>query len=80
MKVYEFKYRLLRKFYFPTIPVLLKGVERWIPADALLDSGAIVSLFQGDIGRELGLEITKGKRFIRGELGATSVHMFTACF
>jgi len=76
MKVYEFRYRQLRGFYFPIIPILLKGKKGWLPADALLDSGAIVSLFQGDIARELGLKVTAGKRiYPRGIGGHICAHV-----
>ncbi len=34
----------------------------WLAASALVDSGASVSLFDGSIGRALGLVIRKGKR------------------
>jgi predicted aspartyl protease len=70
MKAYEFRYRLLHKIYFPIVPVLMKGRKReWVPADELLDSGAVMSLFQADIGRELGLELTKGERIYPRGIG-----------
>ena len=40
-----------------------------MPADALLNSGAIISLFQGDIARELRLKVTAGERIYPRGIG-----------
>lgn len=46
----------------PLIPVALFGPKGSIYIDALIDSGADMSLFHSDIGKDIGLEMEKGKR------------------
>lgn len=41
----------------------------WLAASALVDSGASVSLFDGSIGRGLGLAIRNGKRIRPAGIG-----------
>jgi len=48
----------------PIIPILLFGPKGSIYIDALVDSGADRCLFNSQIGREIGLEIEKGKKEI----------------
>jgi len=45
----------------PIIPVMLVGPKKSIMVDALIDSGADKCLFHSDIGREIGLDIEKGR-------------------
>jgi len=48
----------------PIIPISLFGPKGSIYIDALVDSGADRCLFDAQIGREIGLEIEKGKKEI----------------
>jgi hypothetical protein len=60
---YEFGYVTFRGFTFPIIPVQLRGSNpTWFATSALLDSGASISLFDGAVGRGLGVKIRRGKR------------------
>jgi predicted aspartyl protease len=45
----------------PLIPVIIFGPKSNIEVLALIDSGADICLFNEQIGREIGLEIEKGK-------------------
>jgi len=49
--------------FFPIIPLFVARADRVVPIYALIDSGAIVSLFNSGIGRALGIEIEKGEPF-----------------
>lgn len=68
MTRYEFSYRPYRDLYLPTVPLLVKYKESdWLPATALIDSGAVLSLFQGEIARMLRIRLEEGKKiFPRG--------------
>ena len=70
MKRYEFKYVSFRGSAFPIIPLELKvpGLP-WLAASALVDSRASISLFDGAIGRDLGITIRKGRRIRPAGIG-----------
>jgi predicted aspartyl protease len=44
---------------------------RWVASEALVDSGASVSLFDGQIGRVMGLTIDRGQRIRPSGIGGT---------
>ncbi|MBI3540593.1 MAG: hypothetical protein HY073_00350 [Deltaproteobacteria bacterium] len=48
--------------YGPVAPLALKGVERWIPFDAFVDSGADYSVFHSDVAALIGLKLTSGEK------------------
>jgi hypothetical protein len=59
---HEFRYLVFRGSVFPIVPVQLRLPGRpWLAVSALVDSGASVSLFDGGIGRSLGLTIRDGR-------------------
>ncbi len=46
----------------PVIPVRLTHNSKEVEVYALVDSGADLSIFHGSVGRELGINITKGRK------------------
>lgn len=60
---YRYDYVPIMGKFFPIIPLFVTRADRFIPIYALIDSGAIVSLFNSGIGRALGIEIEKGEIF-----------------
>ena len=63
MTRHEFGYVPFRGSNFPIIPLELRLSDGpWVASEALVDSGASVSLFDGQIGRVLGLSINRGER------------------
>lgn len=50
--------------YGPIVPIALKGVNRWVPFDAFVDSGADYSVFHSDVAVLTGLKLTSGTRKI----------------
>ena len=63
MTRYVFRYVPFRGAAFPIVPISLKtSTSFWFTTNALLDSGATISLFDGAVARILGISIGKGKR------------------
>lgn len=60
---YEFDYVRIGNKFFPIIPFLIKTERESVPVNALVDSGATISLFNADVGRALKIDIEKGKKF-----------------
>jgi predicted aspartyl protease len=60
---YEFDYVKIGNNFFPIIPFIVKSNEEFVPVNALVDSGATISLFNADIGRALKIDIEKGEKF-----------------
>lgn len=50
--------------YGPVAPIALKGMDRWIPFYAFVDSGADYSVFHSDVAILLGRKLTSGKEKI----------------
>ncbi len=48
--------------YGPVAPIALKGLGRWIPFDAFVDSGADYSVFHSDIALLIGLRLNSGEK------------------
>ena len=72
MTRHEFGYVPFRGSNFPIIPLELRLSDGpWVASEALVDSGASVSLFDGQIGRVLGLSINRGKRIRPVGIGGT---------
>ncbi len=72
MTKYEFGYVPFRGSNFPIIPLELRLSDGpWVASEALVDSGASVSLFDGQIGRVLGLTIDRGERIRPSGIGGT---------
>jgi len=60
---YEFDYVKIGNNFFPIIPFIVRSNEEFVPVNALVDSGATISLFNADIGRALKIDIEKGEKF-----------------
>lgn len=59
--IFKFPYLEFQKRFYPIIKVALSKGQEKINTEALVDSGAVTSLFHGSIGREIGLEIESGE-------------------
>lgn len=60
--ILKFPYVFLKDRFYPIIPVgLIKGRET-VRTEALVDSGANISIFNGDFCRELGLKLEDGEK------------------
>ena len=46
----------------PIIPVMLIGPKGTVIVDALIDSGADISMFHKDIGKEIGIDFAQGEQ------------------
>lgn len=55
--------------YFPVIPLVLLIGEKRIRAQALVDSGAAISIFGEETATSLGINIESGRRTILGGVG-----------
>ncbi len=60
---YKYPYVLLRGKYFPIIPLIVSKSNTSVPIVALIDSGAVISLFDASIGQALGLNIESGESY-----------------
>ena len=65
--ILKFPYVFLKDRFYPIVPVgLIRGKET-VRAEALVDSGANISIFHGEFCRELGLKLESGeKRIFQG--------------
>lgn len=59
----KFPYRKYEVFHLPVIPVIFKCGDKSFPYQALLDSGANVSIVHAEIAEQLGLDLEKGEKF-----------------
>ena len=64
-----FPYKQIDQHYRPLIPIELKHGSQSIRYEVLVDSGADMCIFPGDIGRAIGLDIEAGEQF---ELGGVT--------
>lgn len=62
MAMKEFSYGESMGKYYPIVPLHLKNNIIEIDSDALIDSGAVVSVFRSDIAELLDVKIEKGLR------------------
>jgi|SRR3989344_2243145 len=60
----KFEYRYEKEIYLPIVEVILEFKNEKIRTDALVDSGAAMCLFKGEIGRALGIDIETGEKKI----------------
>jgi hypothetical protein len=76
-----FPYKNIDGRYRPIIPIELGYGDQTIRYEALVDSGADLCIFPGDIGRALGLDIESGEPFqlggVTGENRMGYFHMIT---
>ena len=59
-----YNYRLIRNNYFPIIEVIIANYQHILRIDALVDSGASISIFKGEIARAVGIDIISGQKII----------------
>ena len=69
----EYPYVLKRGVYYPIVPVRLKYGDLGLATDALIDSGANVSVFQSSIADYFGISIFQGERISLQGIGG---HIF----
>lgn len=63
----RFAYLSFRGMYFPAIPVKLSFSGKHFDTNAIVDSGATLSLFHAPIARDLGINVESGeKRIFQG--------------
>jgi len=63
----EFPYIRKRGIYYPIVPVKLIHQDLELITDALIDSGANISVFQSSISDYFGIDLFKGERiFLQG--------------
>ena len=60
----KFEYRYEKEIYLPIVEVILEFKNEKIRTDALVDSGAAMCLFKGELGRILGIDIETGEKKI----------------
>ena len=59
--------------YYPVVPVVFVVGKKRIRTQALIDSGATISVFGEETAQILGVEIEKGKKTILGGVGGRIV-------
>src|SRR3989344_847369 len=57
----EFPYVLKQDRYYPIIDLAIKNDNNSIKTDAIVDSGAVISIFQGNVAEYIGLKIEEGQ-------------------
>ena len=77
----EYPYILKRGIYYPIIPLKLKHRNLDLTTDALIDSGANVSVFQSSIADYFGINIFEGERIsLQGIGGRILAYIHTIDF
>lgn len=67
--MFKFKYLKRRGRFFPIIPVILANNKQKFQVEALMDSGASISLFHANITKHLNIDLEKCKRIEMVGLG-----------
>lgn len=63
----KFPYQFFRNAYYPVIPLTLVHKEKRVNTSALVDSGAVISIFNSSTGSGLGVDVESGeKRIFQG--------------
>ncbi len=70
---YKYDYIPIRGKFFPIIPLFAARGDKIIPVSALVDSGAIISLFNSGVAKALGIETEKGEMFKPTGIGGSIV-------
>lgn len=65
----EFPYVNRRGQFYPIVPVTLRHGTREIRTEALIDSGASISTFQGDLAEPLKLALEQGEKIYLQGIG-----------
>lgn len=58
----------------PVIEINLVHEGQSVPCDAIVDSGADVSIFPADIGEQLGIDVCSGERGFSGGMSGTDLN------
>lgn len=69
----EFPYVRLRGQSYPIVPVTLSHKDREIRTEALVDSGASISTFHGDLASALGITLEEGERVYLQGIGGRAL-------
>jgi len=59
--------------YYPVVPVVFLIGKKRVRSQALIDSGATISVFGEETAETLGVEIEKGKKTVLGGVGGRIV-------
>ena len=59
--------------YFPVIPLVFLIGKKRVRSQALLDSGATISIFGKEVAETLGIEVERGEKTILGGVGGRIV-------
>ena len=60
-----FKYHYNGEGYFPVIPFYVSARGKQLKLQALIDSGATISVFKDEVAEQLEIEIESGKAFFK---------------
>jgi len=55
--------------FFPVIPLRFYLGKKVVDSSALIDSGATISIFRGDVADYLGIQVEKGKEIFLSGVG-----------
>ena len=59
----KFPYVKYDIFHKPVLPVIFSSKSKKFPYQALVDTGADISIIHAEIAKQLGLELRKGEKF-----------------
>ena len=63
----KFKYRYEKASYYPIIEFIIENNNNKIRTDAIVDSGASISIFKSEIAKAIGINLKDGeKRIFQG--------------
>lgn len=65
----KFPYLKREKKSYPIIPILLRYKDKFILTEALVDSGASISVFHAEVAEHLGIKFKTGKEIYLGGIG-----------
>ena len=68
-----FKYYSDKTGFFPIIPLLILTKNKKLKINALIDSGATISVFKEEIAEQLGIEVESGQKITLGGVGGRIV-------
>ena len=58
----KFSYQIFRGFYYPIIPIKISKDGEEVNTSAIVDSGASISIFNGSVGRRIGIDVESGEK------------------
>ena len=58
----KFSYQVFRGFYYPIIPIKISKGGEEVNTSAIVDSGASISIFNGSVGRRIGIDVESGEK------------------